>query len=49
MNKRNDHYRQLPGLDDAWPVKSVELTTESKRVVISLEHLVIGSSSHWSI
>jgi transposase len=38
MNELNDHYRMLLGLDDAWLVKSVDLSMESKRVVISLEH-----------
>jgi len=38
MNELNNHYRMLLGLDDAWLVKSVDLSMESKRVVISLEH-----------
>ena len=36
MNELNNHYRMLLGLDEAWPVKSVDLSMESKRVVISL-------------
>lgn len=38
MNELNNHYRMLLGLDDAWLVKAVDLSMESKRVVISLEH-----------
>jgi transposase len=38
MNELNNHYRMLLGLDEAWLVKSVDLSMESKRVVIALEH-----------
>lgn len=38
MNELNNHYRMLLGLDQAWLVESVDLSTESKRVVIALEH-----------
>ena len=38
MNELNKHYRLLLGLDETWQVKSVDLSMESKRVVISLEH-----------
>ena len=39
MDALNLHYRQLLFLDDNWNVKSVKLSTESKRVVIRLEHV----------
>jgi transposase len=38
MNELNNHYRMLLGLDEAWLVKSVDLSMESKQVVIALEH-----------
>jgi hypothetical protein len=38
MKELNDHYRMLLGLDEAWLVKSVDLSVESMRVVIALEH-----------
>ncbi len=38
MNKLNNRYRQLLGLDDVWQVKSVDLSTESRRGLTSLEH-----------
>lgn len=38
MNKLNSHYRMFLGLDDAWLAKAVDLSMESKRVVIYLEH-----------
>ncbi len=39
MDALNLHYRQLLFLDDNWNVESVKLSTESKRVVIRLEHV----------
>lgn len=38
MDALNLHYRQLLCLDDQWNVAAVDLSTEEKRVVISLEH-----------
>jgi transposase len=38
MNDLDNHYRMLLGLDEAWLVKSVDLSMESKRVVIALAH-----------
>ena len=38
MNEPNNRYRILLGLDEAWLLKSVDLSMESKRVVIALEH-----------
>jgi hypothetical protein len=37
MNELNNHYPMLLGLDDAWLVKAVDLSMESKRVVVSSE------------
>ncbi len=37
------HYRQLLCLDDNWIVKSVDLSTEQKRVIIYLEHVGKGA------
>ena len=39
MNELNKHYRLLLGLDESWHVKAVDLSIESKRVEITLEHL----------
>ena len=37
MNEQNNHYRTLLGLDEAWLFKSLDLSMESKRVVIASE------------
>jgi transposase len=38
MNKLTNHNRMMLGLDEAWLVKSVDLSMEAKRVVIALAH-----------
>ena len=42
MDALNLHYRQLLCLDENWNVSGVALSTEDKRVVISLEHVGIA-------
>ena len=39
MKSLKSHYRLLLGLDESWSVSSVDLSVESNRVSISLEHL----------
>ena len=38
MNELNNHYCMLLGLNEAWQVKTVDLSMESKSVLIHLEH-----------
>jgi len=39
MNTLKSHYRVLLGLDESWSVADVDLSVESNRVSISLEHV----------